>query len=127
MFNLYGFVIILICSVFLQFTGQNTHLLLSILIKHLDHKNVIKHPDMQLNIVEVATTLVQHTKIQSSVAINGAVSELMRHLRKSTQCALDDANQGTATIKWNAKFRAAVDECLVQFTKKVVFYFFISS
>lgn len=126
MLKLYGFVIIFICSVFLQFTGQNTHLLLSILIKHLEHKNVIKHPDMQLNIVEVATTLVQHTKIQPSVTINGAVSELMRHLRKSTECALD-ANQGTMTIKRNTKFRAAVDECLVQFTKKVVFYFFISS
>lgn len=127
MLNFYGFVFLFICLVFLQCTGQNTHLLLSILIKHLDNKKVIKQPDMQLNIVEVATSLVQHTKIQPSVAINGAVSDLMRHLRRSIQCSLDDANQGTAIIKQSAKFQTAVDECLVQFSKKVIFYFFTSS
>ncbi|KAG2395138.1 Mitogen-activated protein [Vigna angularis] len=35
-------------------SGQNTHLLLSILVKHLDHKNVLKNPNMQLDIVGIA-------------------------------------------------------------------------
>ncbi|KAM2497717.1 hypothetical protein PS1_040061 [Malus domestica] len=99
--------------------GQNRHFMLSILIKHLDHKNVLKNPNMQLDIVDVATSLAREAKVQSSVAIIGALSDMMRHLRKSIHCSLDDSNLGAEVIEWNRKFRAAVDECLVQLTHKV--------
>ncbi|KAL5986775.1 hypothetical protein ACLOJK_015108 [Asimina triloba] len=100
-------------------SGQNTHLLLSILVKHLDHKNVVKQPDMQLDIVEVATSLAQSTKLQPSLAIIGTLGDLMRHLRKSIHCSLEDSNLGADIIKWNIKYRSKVDECLVQLVKKV--------
>ncbi|KAG8646283.1 hypothetical protein MANES_10G140400v8 [Manihot esculenta] len=100
-------------------SGQKTHFVLSILIKHLDHKNVLKKPNMQLDIVNVSTCLVQRTKIQPSVAIIGALSDMMRHLRKSIHLSLDDAELGTEVIEWNRKFRTAVDECLVQIAYKV--------
>lgn len=99
--------------------GQNRHFILSILIKHLDHKNVLKNPNMQLDIVDVATSLAREAKVQSSVAIIGALSDMMRHLRKSIHCSLDDSNLGAEVIEWNRKFRAAVDECLVQLIHKV--------
>ncbi|KAM1139537.1 hypothetical protein FF1_039678 [Malus domestica] len=99
--------------------GQNRHFMLSILIKHLDHKNVLKNPNMQLDIVDVATSLAREAKVQSSVAIIGALSDMMRHLRKSIHCSLDDSNLGAEVIEGNRKFRAAVDECLVQLTHKV--------
>ncbi|KAJ1400290.1 Armadillo-type fold [Sesbania bispinosa] len=76
-------------------SGQNTHLLLSILVKHLDHKNVLKNPNMQLDIVGVITHLAQQTRVQQSVAIIGALSDMMRHLRKSIHCSLDDSNLGS--------------------------------
>nr|DAD29704.1 TPA_asm: hypothetical protein HUJ06_031172 [Nelumbo nucifera] len=100
-------------------SGQNTHLLLSILIKHLDHKNVLKQPDIQLNILEVATSLSKHTKVQASVAIIAAASDLMKHLRKSIHCSLNDSDLGVDIIKWNQKFREVVDQCLVQVINKV--------
>ncbi|KAK3223938.1 hypothetical protein Dsin_010963 [Dipteronia sinensis] len=99
--------------------GQNSHFLLSILIKHLDHKNILKTPNMQLDIVNVATALARQSKVQLSVAIIGAFSDMMRHLRKSIHCCLDDANLGPEVIEWNRKFRAAVDECLVQLSHKI--------
>lgn len=99
--------------------GENTHFLLSILVKHLDHKNVLKQPEKQFDIVQVATSLAQLTKIQSSVAIVGAVSDVMRHLRKSIHYSLDDANLGDDIIKWNKKFSEAVDECLIELSSKV--------
>ncbi|PON91725.1 Armadillo-type fold containing protein [Trema orientale] len=99
--------------------GQNTHVLLSILVKHLDHKNVLKQPNMQLDIVEVTTSLAQQAKVEPSVEIIGAVSDVMRHLRKSIHCSLDDANLGEDVIKWNKSFREAVDKCLVQLSHKV--------
>ncbi|KAJ4971996.1 hypothetical protein NE237_005095 [Protea cynaroides] len=100
-------------------SGQRTHLLLSILIKHLDHKNVIKQTDMQLNIVKVTTILAQHTTVHSPVAIMGAVSDLVRNLRRSIHGSLDDSNLGEEIINWNRNFQAAVDESLVQVMNKV--------
>ncbi|KAM0981155.1 protein SEMI-ROLLED LEAF 2-like isoform X2 [Malus sylvestris] len=99
--------------------GPSTHILLSILIKHLDHKNVLKQPNMQLEIAEVTTSLSQLAKVEPSVAIIGAVSDAMRHLRKSIHCSLDDANLGTDVTKWNRSFREVVDKCLVQLCYKV--------
>ncbi|XP_058729483.1 protein SEMI-ROLLED LEAF 2-like [Vicia villosa] len=99
--------------------GQNTHLLLSILVKHLDHKNVLKNPNMQLDIVGVITHLAQQTRVQQSVAIIGALSDMMRHLRKSIHCSIDDSNLGAEVIQWNQKYRMEVDECLVQLTIKI--------
>lgn len=99
--------------------GQNTHLLLSILIKHLDHKNVLRKPKMQLDIIDVATCLARRAKVQGSMAIIGAFSDMMRHLRKSIHCSLDDSNLGAEIIEWNRKFQTAVDECLVQLSHKV--------
>ncbi|CAJ2673239.1 unnamed protein product [Trifolium pratense] len=100
-------------------SGPNTHVLLSILVKHLDHRLVLKQPNTQLDIIELIFSLAQYAKVQASVAIIGAVSDLMRHLRKSIQCSLDDSNLGTETINWNKKFEEAVDRCLVQLSIKV--------
>ncbi|KAG8646692.1 protein SEMI-ROLLED LEAF 2 isoform X2 [Manihot esculenta] len=100
-------------------SGQNTHVLLSTLIKHLDHKNVLKQPKMQLEIIEVTTSLAQHAKVESSVAIIGAVSDLMRHLRKSIHCSLDDVDLGADVKNWNKSYREAVDKCLVELSYKV--------
>ncbi|MED6219471.1 hypothetical protein PIB30_036159 [Stylosanthes scabra] len=100
-------------------SGKNTHVLLSMLIKHLDHKNVLKEPKMQLDIVEVTTSLAQYAKVQPSVSIIGALSDVMRHLRKSIQCSLDNSNLESDVIEWNKTFREAVDKCLVQLSIKV--------
>ncbi|CAK8543246.1 unnamed protein product [Lathyrus sativus] len=98
---------------------KNTHVLLSMLIKHLDHKSVLKEPNMQLDIVEVVTSLAQYAKVQPSVSIIGAVSDMMRHLRKTIHCFLDNSNLETDVINWNKDFREVVDKCLVQLVNKV--------
>ncbi|XP_057999826.1 protein SEMI-ROLLED LEAF 2 isoform X3 [Hevea brasiliensis] len=100
-------------------SGQNAHVLLSTLIKHLDHKNVLKQPKMQLEIFEVISSLAQHAKVESSVAIIGAVSDLMRHLQKGIHCSLDDVNLGNDIKNWNKSYREAVDKCLVELSYKV--------
>ncbi|XP_039036280.1 protein SEMI-ROLLED LEAF 2-like [Hibiscus syriacus] len=100
-------------------SGQNAHLLLSVLVKHLDHKSVLKQPDVQLQNLEVITSLARDLKVEASVAILSAVSDFMRHLRKSIHCSLDDATMGTEIINWNKSFKEAVDDCLVQLSHKV--------
>lgn len=98
---------------------KNTHVLLSMLIKHLDHKNVLKDPHMQLDIVEVTTSLSQYAKVQPSVSIIGAVSDMMRHLRKCIHYSLDESKMTPDEITWNKKFRRVVDKCLVKLSNKV--------
>lgn len=100
-------------------SGENAHLLLSTLVKHLDHKNVLKQPEMQLDIVQVVTSLAQTTKIHHSIALVSAITDIMRHLRKSIQCTHDDAKLGAELIKWNRLFQESVDECLVELSNKV--------
>lgn len=75
---------------------------------------------MQLDIVGVTTCLAQQTRARQSVAIIGALSDMMRHLRKSIHCSLDDSNLGAEVRQWNQKYRKEVDECLVQLTTKVI-------
>ncbi|XP_038984178.1 protein SEMI-ROLLED LEAF 2-like isoform X2 [Phoenix dactylifera] len=103
----------------LEKSGQNSHLLLSIIIKHLDHKNVAKQPLMQISIVNVVTHLARHAKSQASVAIITAISDLMRHLRKCMQCSIEASNLGVDVDDWNSILHFALEECLVQLTNKV--------
>ncbi|XP_031113809.1 uncharacterized protein LOC116017371 [Ipomoea triloba] len=100
-------------------SGHNAHFLLCTLIKHLDHKNVLKNPDKQVDIVEVATSLALKSKVESSVTIVGAFGDMMRHLRKSQHNSLDQSDLGEDIIEQNKKLHAAVDECLVQMSRKI--------
>lgn len=100
-------------------SGEITHFLLAVLVKHLDHKNVLKKPDMQLDILEVITILARETKIKPSVAIVGAVNDILRHLRKTFHHSLTDANLGAEAINKNKKYQEAVDGCLVELSSKV--------
>ncbi|KAK1270053.1 hypothetical protein QJS04_geneDACA014170 [Acorus gramineus] len=100
-------------------SGQNTHVLISILIRHLDHKNVVKQPDIQIDIISNATFLTKHTIVQASVAIISAISDLTRHLRKCFQCSIKATDSGGEKIKWNSSLHAALERCLVQLSEKV--------
>ncbi|KAG9447070.1 hypothetical protein H6P81_013198 [Aristolochia fimbriata] len=99
--------------------GENTHLLLSILVKHLEHKNVIKRPNMQIDIVKVTAYLAQYSKLQSSVAIIGAISDIMKLLRKCMQCSIETADVGDDAMKLNSELHSALEECLLRLSIKV--------
>ncbi|XP_023640746.1 uncharacterized protein LOC17889595 isoform X2 [Capsella rubella] len=103
----------------MEISGQRTHFILSMLIKHLDHKSVLKQPSMQLNILEVTFSLAEIAKVEYSAAIVSAISDIMRHLRKCMHSSLDEANLGTDAANCNRLVSVAVDKCLVQLTKKV--------
>jgi hypothetical protein len=101
--------------------GQNMHLLLSLLIKHIENKAMLKQPDMQLSIVEVAATLAELSSAQASAATIGAISDLVRHLKRTFHITL--GSKDAELVKRNEKFRKAIDDCLVQLSKKVCFLY----
>jgi len=98
------------------------HLLLSLLVKHLDHKNVVQQPEILLDIVTVTTSLAEHAKVEPSVALLGAVGDIMKHWRKTIPCSLDDSKLGASVVKNNNNFHELIDKCLVQLANKVLNY-----
>lgn len=115
----FPFFFFFIFFIFFIFKGQNAHVLLSTLVKHLDNKNLVKQPNIQLEIVEVTTSLAQHAHIQCSVAILGAVRDIMRHWRKSIHCSDGDEKFRAELQNSNERFREAVDKCLIELSYKV--------
>ncbi|XP_057498264.1 protein SEMI-ROLLED LEAF 2-like isoform X1 [Actinidia eriantha] len=103
----------------LEESGLNSHLLLSILVKHLDHKNIVKQPVKQINIVNVTTQLAQNAKQEASIAIVGAITDVMKHLRKCMQYSAEASSPSDSSDKWNTDLQSALEKCILQLSKKV--------
>ncbi|XP_061367291.1 protein SEMI-ROLLED LEAF 2-like isoform X1 [Gastrolobium bilobum] len=100
-------------------SGDNSHLLLSILVKHLDHKNVAKKHILQIDIINTATQLTKNVKQQASVAIIGAISDLIKHLRKCLQNSAEASSIGGDEYKLNTELQSALEMCILQLSNKV--------
>lgn len=98
----------------LEDSEESCHLILSILVKHLDHKGILKQANMQIYVVKVATELVQSAKQYASAAIIGAMSDLMKHLRK---CMLHSAEASNLPDK--SDLQNTLESCISHFSQKV--------
>ncbi|KAL8098183.1 hypothetical protein AgCh_031087 [Apium graveolens] len=103
----------------LEESGGNSHLFLSILVKHLEHKNVGKQHNMQIDIVNIATQIAENVKPQSSVAIIGALADLMKHLRKCIQHSVEASNPEDGSNKCNSDLQFALENCILKLSHKV--------
>ncbi|KAJ8560366.1 hypothetical protein K7X08_004424 [Anisodus acutangulus] len=103
----------------LEESGENSHLLLSILVKHLDHKNIAKRPDIQIRIVNVVTFLVENAKEQASATIVGVISDLIKHLRKCMQYSTEASSPKDGLNNSNSNLQSALEKCILQLSKKV--------
>ena len=88
-------------------------------MKHLDHQNIVKQPLKQINIIHVITQLAQNAKKQASVAITGALTDLLRHLRKCMQYSAEASSAGTGADKLNSDLLLALEKCISQLSDKV--------
>jgi hypothetical protein len=50
-----------------------------------------------------------------------AISDVVRHMAKSMQSLASDAGPGDNMVKWSNGHGKAIDECLVQLSRKVNF------
>lgn len=103
----------------LEESGENSHILLSILVKHLDHKNVVKQPLKQINIINVTMHLSEYGKSQVSVSITGALTDLMKHLRKCMQYSAEASSRGNGADKLNADLQSTIEKCILALSKKI--------
>ncbi|XP_059291448.1 protein SEMI-ROLLED LEAF 2 isoform X1 [Lycium ferocissimum] len=103
----------------LEESGENSHLLLSILVKHLDHKNIVKQPDIQICIVNGVTHLVENAKEQASATIVGVINDLIKHLRKCMQYSTEASSPKDGLNNSNSNLQSALEKCILQLSKKV--------
>ena len=99
--------------------GEKSHLLLAILVKHVEHKNIAKQPHKQVNIVNVITQLAQNAKPQTSVAIIGTITDLMKHLRKCLQNSAELSSSVGDIDKYNTDLQLGLEKCISQLSNKV--------
>ncbi|XP_075085710.1 protein SEMI-ROLLED LEAF 2 isoform X1 [Nicotiana tabacum] len=103
----------------LEESGENSHLLLSILVKHLDHKNIVKQPDIQISIVNVVTHLAENAKEQASTTIVGVISDLIKHLMKCMQYSAEASSSKDRLDNSNSNLQSALERCILQLSNKV--------
>ncbi|XP_010069301.2 protein SEMI-ROLLED LEAF 2 isoform X2 [Eucalyptus grandis] len=104
----------------LQEKGGNTNVLLSILVKHLDHKNVAGKPLLQINIVRVTTQLAHNAKGgQATVTIIGAITDLIKQLKKCLQNLSEGLTPRDGLDKRNTDLQSALESCISELSKKV--------
>ncbi|GAB4850744.1 hypothetical protein Ancab_030044 [Ancistrocladus abbreviatus] len=103
----------------LEESGENSHLLLGVLIKHLDHKNVIKQPLKQINILNITTQLARTAKQHASLAFTGALSDLMKHLCKCMQYSTEASGPADGADKLNGDLQSAIENCILHLSNKV--------
>ncbi|GAV90898.1 hypothetical protein CFOL_v3_34298 [Cephalotus follicularis] len=111
--------VLIYLQLLLEESGDNSDLLLSILVKHLDHKNVAKQPLVQIDILNVTTQLARNAKRQASVAIIGAITDLIKLLRKCLQSSSELSSPRVSTEKWNSDLQSALEKCILQLSNKV--------
>ncbi|KAK9059084.1 hypothetical protein SSX86_021703 [Deinandra increscens subsp. villosa] len=100
-------------------SDDKSHLLLSVLVKHLDHKDVIKQPVMQMHIANVATQLSQYVKQQVSGAIVGAITDLIKHLRKCLQNMSEPLSPRLGSDSSYMDLQCALESCISSLSHKV--------
>ncbi|XP_010485557.1 PREDICTED: uncharacterized protein LOC109124630 [Camelina sativa] len=102
----------------LEESGENCHVLVSSLIKHLDHKNVMKQQGLQINMVNVATCLVLHAKQQASGAMTAVIADVIKQLRKCLQNEAESDVSADET-KQNSDLQHALENCMAELSNKV--------
>ncbi|KAK9665077.1 hypothetical protein RND81_14G088700 [Saponaria officinalis] len=111
--------VLMYMQLLLEESGENSHMLLSILVRHLDHKNVVKQSLKQINIINIITRLAQFAKQHASVALTGAITELLRHLRKCIQFSAEASSSGSGVNKLNGDLQSALENCIWHLSSKI--------
>lgn len=96
----------------------NQQLVLTYVIRHLDHKNVSHDPELKSYSVQVATALARQIRSGAMLAEIGFVSDLCRHLRKSLQATLQSVGEQESNL--NVMLQNSIEDCLLEIAKRVI-------
>ncbi|GAB2277414.1 hypothetical protein Dimus_012121 [Dionaea muscipula] len=94
---------------------ENQLLVLSSVVRHLDHKNVSHDPLMKSCVVQVAGFLAHQIRVETALVDIGSVSDLCRHLRKSLQATATPIGEEETNL--NVQLQNSIEACLLEIMK----------
>ncbi|XP_043721356.1 protein SEMI-ROLLED LEAF 2-like [Telopea speciosissima] len=98
-------------------TAGNEQLVLSAVIRHLDHKNVAHDLRLKSDIIQIATALARQLRTRAIVSEIGIFSDLCRHLRKSLQATVELVGQQESDL--NISLQTSIEDCLLEIAKGI--------
>ncbi|KAL9255437.1 SEMI-ROLLED LEAF 2-like protein [Drosera capensis] len=96
---------------------ENQLLVLSSVVRHLDHKNVSRDPLMKSYVVQVSGVLAQQIRVEAALVDAGSIGDLCRHMRKSLQATA--APIGSEETNLNVQLQNAIEACLIEIVKGI--------
>lgn len=102
---------------YLMENSGNQQLVLSAVIRHLDHKNVTHDSQMKSHVIQVAAVLARQIKSGAAQSEIGFVSDLCRHLRKSFQATAESV--GGQEMNLNVTLQNSIEDCLLEIAKRI--------
>lgn len=91
--------------------------LLAVLVKHLDHKNIKQHPQMKADVAKVVANLARQSKSEATVVEISVLSDILKHLCNSLQASIEAFSH--EELEWNKGFQLAIQDCLLELSRKV--------
>lgn len=111
-----AFVVMSDISYFVENSG-NHQLVLTGVIRHLDHKNVAHDSQLKSFVIQTATALVRQMRAGGTCLDIGFVTDLCRHLRKSLLATVDlDGEE----LNLNLTLQTSIQECLLETAKGIL-------
>lgn len=102
---------------YLAESSGNEQLVLAAIIRHLEHKNIARDPQIKPDIIQIATALAQQLRSQAVVPEIGVVSDLCRHLRRSLQATAESIGQQESN--WNVSLQNCIEDCLLEIVRGI--------
>ncbi|KAK1650659.1 hypothetical protein QYE76_068464 [Lolium multiflorum] len=97
-------------------SSGNEQLILTAVIRHLDHKNILHDPQTKSDIIQTATSLAQQLRSQGVVPELAVAGDLCRHLRKTLE-ALESAS--VEELNLNESLQKFLEGCLLEVVRGV--------
>ncbi|WCJ43055.1 Protein SEMI-ROLLED LEAF 2 [Euphorbia peplus] len=98
-------------------TSGHQQLVLSAVVRHLDHKNVIHDPRVKSYVIIVATALARQIRSETVLTEIGYVSDLCWHLRKSLQATVESAGEQESNL--NILLQNTIEDCLLEIARGI--------
>ncbi|XP_009783972.1 protein SEMI-ROLLED LEAF 2 [Nicotiana sylvestris] len=117
--SLHGLAVMVLSDmIYLVESSGNQELILTGVIRHLDHKNVAHDPQMMSYVIQTATALARLIRLGARLSDVRFVSDLCRHLRKSLQATVESVQE--QELNFNLALQTSIEECFLETAKGIV-------
>ena len=109
-----------LCLLMCSFLAGNEQLILTAVIRHLDHKNVSRDVQTKSDIIQTATSLARQLRSRGYAAELVVAGDLCKHLRKT----LEAVELGSVEdLNLNESLQHLLEDCLMEVVRGVCPYY----